>query len=501
MLSRHLTVRSAAFAVAFAVLPLPALADSAAIEEALRAAHPLFAQAQWSDASGEGTVPDLRGEGRLETRASAQDVRLVLPWRGSTVTAQAIHVVGDDVLLDGLRLENSAGATQARRALFSREALSAFGQLLSGEVAPEGEAQAGPGMVRLSGFSIETARHERQRGDGLAGRFGASLRGEWLSLGGIEVAGRAAPALVVNEVSAEGLIGSSVFAGEAGFTLERLDARLTGESPLAALAQEAMLRALGTSDGIASGALSLVLQGFDLTVTGRDAAADPVRVKIGRAAVEGELAPDGDTRLALALRDSATTPNVLAGTPMENAARRAARQAQAQAGETPLLPGAHVPADVDLSASLDGRTLLLELDSRVPGLLAASAELDATLPEGGLAKLSGGGRDAAMALVLETSVRTMRLDFVDRGLDDILAEETGERLVERLRGSMGAAGGDGGGMRGMALQLALAQAASVLEILEEEGSLRMQVSSPVALPLPVALVTLLQSAGPVPQTR
>lgn len=502
MLSNTFSTRAFALAAIVAIAPLPALADNETIEEALRAAHPLFAQAQWSDARGEGTVPDLRGEGVLETSASATDLRLVLPWRASTVTAQALHVVGDDVVLEGLRLENANGTVGARRALMSRDALGALGHILSGE-APEGEeAQAAAGTVRLAGFTIETVRHTRERGDGRTGRFQSTMRGEWLALDGIAASGRANPTLVIDGVTAERVVGQTVFAGEAGFTLERLEARLSGDSPVMGLVQEAMLRALGTSDGAASGTLSLALEGFDLTVTGREAGAEPVRTLIGRASVEGELGADGATRIAVALREAATTPNIAAGTPLETAMGMAAREAQTQRGDArPLLDRPHVPADVDISASLNGRELVVEADSRVPGLATGAAALDATLPEGGLAKVAGGGRDAAMALALETTVRTIRLDFVDRGLDSILAEETGERIVARLRSAIGGAGDGGGGMRGMALQLALAQAAGVLEILEREGSVRMQVTSPVALPLPVALVTLLQSAGPVPQTR
>lgn len=502
MLSHTFSTRAFALAAIAAIAPLPALADNETIEEALRAAHPLFAQAEWSDARGEGTVPELRGQGVLETSASATDLRLVLPWRASTVTAQALHVVGDDVVLEGLRLENSNGTVAARRAHMSREALGALGHILSGE-APEGEeADAAAGTVRLAGFTIETVRHTRERGDGRTGRFQSTMRGEWLALDGIAASGRANPTLVIDGVTAERVVGQTVFAGEAGFTLERLEARLTGESPVMGLVQEAMLRALGTSDGAASGTLSLVVEGFDLTVTGREAGAEPVRALIGRASVEGELAEDGATRVAVALREAATTPNIAAGTPLETAMRMAAREAQTQSGDgRPLLDRPHVPADVDISASLNGRELVVDADSRVPGLATGAAALDATLPEGGLAKVAGGGRDAAMALALETTVRTIRLDFVDRGLDTILAEETGERIVARLRSAIGGAGDGGGGMRGMALQLALAQAAGVLEILEREGSVRMQVTSPVALPLPVALVTLLQSAAPVPQTR
>lgn len=45
MLSHTFSTRAFALAAIVAIAPLPALADNETIEEALRAAHPLFAQA------------------------------------------------------------------------------------------------------------------------------------------------------------------------------------------------------------------------------------------------------------------------------------------------------------------------------------------------------------------------------------------------------------------------------------------------------------------------
>jgi hypothetical protein len=479
--------------------------DESVVTEALTDIHPFYTSIAWQEISGQGqSVPTGIPSGyaplgaEVEAEFVLEGVAFAMAARDTRITAAALAMLDGHVLLRNVHLVNRAGEARIDALLLSHDAMAHLGDFFTGEVddriLPE---QAG--LVAAGGVTLTTQRIERE--DRPGPRFFAQMSLDALRLDGLRASfpEDASKRLFADALTGGEARGSAQFAGEAEFSLSGFTAAIDG--PVDELSPRKLLSYLEktpeqiTEADIAPVSLDLGFNDFAMQVTGRRGNPDmrPVVLAIADGGLRLALDDAGILRLAGRISNAQSTPQILAGTPLEEVAMRTASVASAGGDR---LHGA-MQADATLAP---GYAIAGDLWLDVPGLATLRAVTDVDLPDNLRESLRGGRMAALLPLIFESTARRMTFALIDDGIGPMIETETGSSLREWVGKAVSgeAPAGGAGGMEAMTLQIALGQLDSVFAILEDEGSVMLETRSERPASLVLAAIEFLRSAKPVP---
>jgi len=479
--------------------------DEAAITEVLVGIHPFYDGVAWQALSGEaqnvatGIPAGYAPLGiDVDARFVLEGAAFAMAARDSRITAGSLAMLDEHVLLRDVHLLNRAGEARIDALLLSHAAMAHLGDFFTGE-ASERVLPEETGVLSLAGISLATqhvAREDRPGPTFFANMSVAALRIDGLRAGFPEEGGRQ---LLADALTGEDVRGSSQFAGDAEFSLARFTAAIEG--PVDGLSPRELLSYLEktpeqiTQAQIAETTVDLGFDDFTMRVSGRRdrANAPPVEIAIAGGGLTLSLHEDGVLRLGAHLSDARSTPQIFAGTPLEDVAARTATAASANGDR---LHGA-LRADATLAP---GYAIAGDLWLDVPGLATLRAITDVDLPDNLRESLRGGRMAALLPLIFESTARRMTFALIDDGIGPLIEVETGSSLREWVGQAVSgdAPAGGAGGMEAMTLQIALGQLDSVFVILEDEGSVMLETRSERPASLVLSAIEFLRSAKPVP---
>jgi hypothetical protein len=507
--------------------------DPAAAQEAFRRfaseAHPVWAQMTWAQAlpnqevlSIAGFPGTAEGASRVTPEYVATELGVTFSFKNSKLTARRAYLHGDYIILRDMSLVNDSGQMEAGFAVLSQDAMSAIGQYLRNQRPSSGGAELA-GEVLFN--NVIAASHEfagERPGSGFASTIAADL----LGLSGISWGEGEDAWLLISGFTGAGIVGEARFGGTARFSLERIDfsgsipdlraaiaKRLQGgatpapdavepaaeeveENAGGGVQPETAFPAPDAAPAVAPAPVPLPvshpfrLAFSDLSYSATRSGEAPATVAARGGALRGAIEENGAVAVTARLADLRVSANVFAGTPLEEMTQQMAeRAAQPQ-----------LSFDLAMDAALSSDRLRLHLPCvTLPGLIDISTDIDVTIPglERMLTSSSGGRSNGAMDLLFASQASALGIRLVDHGLNAVLAasglsplgEMIQSTLLSRLQGQEG--------MRMMMLQTALAPVTSILDQYDEQGSMALEARFGEATNLPVALVSFLQSAGPV----
>lgn len=478
--------------------------DEAAVTEALTGIHPFYAGIAWQDLSGEARTvdpglpagyaplgPDVEASFVLEGAAFAMGAR------DTRVTAGMLAMLESHVLLRDVRLVNRAGEGRIDTLLLSHDAMAHLADFFTAEA--EGRVlPAQSGLVAASEITLAT--QEIERDDRPGPTFFSEMTIASLRLDGLRASfpEDGARRLFADALTGGETRGSAQFAGEAEFSLAGFTAAISG--PIDELSPRDLLGTLEKSpEQIAQTAipaldLDLGFERFSMRVTGRRGNTDmrPVDIGIGDGALRLSRDDAGIVRIAGHVSDAQSTPEILAGTPLEDVAMRTASVASAGGDR---LFGA-MRADATLAP---GYGIASDLWVDIPGLATLRGVADVDLPDNLRESLRGGRMAALLPLIFESTARRLTFALIDDGIGPLVEAETGASLREWVGEAVSseAPTGGAGGMEAMTLQIALGQLDSVFAILEDEGSVMLETRSERPASLVLSAIEFLRSAKPV----
>lgn len=483
---------------------LPLVFDEAGVTEALTGIHPFYAGIAWQELSGEARrvetgIPAGYAPLGVDVEASfvLEGAAFAMGARDTRITAGLLAMLDSHVLLRDVTLVNRAGEGRIDALLLSHEAMAHLADFFTaeaeGRVLPEGS-----GLVAASGITLATQRIERDDRPGPT--FFSEMAIASLRLDGLRASfpNDSARRLFADALTGGETRGSAQFAGEAEFALAGFTAAISG--PIDELSPRDLLGTLEKSpEQIAQTAipaldLDLGFNGFSMRVTGRRGNTDtrPVDIGIGDGALRLSRDEAGVVRIAGHVSDAQSTPQILAGTPLEDVALRTA--SAASAGGDRLL--GEMRADATLTP---GYGIASDLWIDIPGLATLRGVADVDLPDNLRESLRGGRMAALLPLIFESTARRLTFALIDDGLGPLVEAETGASLREWVGEAVSgeAPAGGAGGMEAMTLQIALGQLDSVFAILEDEGSVVLETRSERPASLVLSAIEFLRSAKPV----
>ena len=525
---------------------LMAPAPEGLAEEDIRAAlerlHPIMADLAWEAVypGDETTLPAFdpaflpEGFAAADPAFALEGVALAVAQRETRILAGRLYLLDGTIVLTDVALTNLAGEARAEIVVLAHESVGHLGDFLTAatesRVYPEDpgfiaalevrldtreivrEDRPGPvfkAMMQMQGLLVEGlhVRFANDPRDGVAQTAGGA-EGEAEAQEADEAAadtdtgGTGAKRLLAERILGGATRGEAVFAGEASFSLARFEGAVTGAldalSPRRLLAHLEQEPAHFATQPAREGRVDLDLSDFVMQVTGRRGTGTntapplPVDILIGEGALSVAVERDGVVTLAGHVGAAEAAPQILAGTPLEDAAMQVAATASASAdrlfGEgrahARLAPGYVVDVDLWFDA---------------PGLFSLRNAIDVDLPDNLRASLRGGRMAALLPLVFESTARRLTFAMIDDGLGAVVKAETGRSLREWVADAVTdeAPAGGGGGMEAMTLQLALGQLEGVFAMLEDEGSVRLEAVSARPASLVLQALEFLRSARPV----
>ncbi len=532
--------------------------DAGPSEEDIRAAlaglHPILAEIAWEEARSGAEVAPPRLSGaflpqgfQTGTPAFAlEGVALAVARRDTRISAGRLDMLDGAIVLSDVTLSNLAGEAQAATIVLAHETVGHFGDFLTVDAgARVYPVEAGfvsardlrldtreilreerPGaifqaMMQTEGLLVEGVRvrfendprdraaqesleHENpeQEADVSENSAAADDAGADAGASDAEAAGDGAKQLLAERILGGATRGEAVFAGEASFSLAQFEGEVTGS--LDALLPQRLLAYLEEEPArfatrpAREGRIDLDLSDFVMQVTGRrDPAAGspaplPVDLLVGEGTLSLSVERDGVVALAGQVGGAEAAPQILAGTPLENAATQVAATASPSGDrlfgegrvDMRLAPGYAIDFDLWLDA---------------PGLLSLRNAADVDLPDNLRESLRGGRMAALLPLIFESTARRLTFAMIDDGIGALVEAETGRSLREWVGDAVSAeapAGGSGG-MEAMTLQLALGQLDGVFEMLEAQGSVRLEAASERPASLVLQALEFLRTASPV----
>lgn len=513
------------------------------IRAALEGLHPIMAGLAWEAVypADETALPALdaaflpEGFAAGDPAFALEGVALAVAQRETRILAGRLYMLDGTIVLTDVALTNLAGEARADAVVLAHDTVGHLGDFLTAEP----EARIYPedaGFISATELRLDTREIVREDRPGPV--FQAMMQTEGLLVEGVHVRfandprdriaqetdednGEAEAAdegsddaqiAVIAEPGAKRLLaerilggatrGEAVFAGEASFSLARFEGAVTGAldalSPRRLLAHLEQEPAHFATQPAREGRVDLDLSDFVMQVTGRRGTGTntapplPVDILIGEGAMSVAVERDGVVTLAGHVGAAEAAPQILAGTPLEDAAMQVAATASASAdrlfGEgrahARLAPGYEVDVDLWLDA---------------PGLFSLRNAVDVDLPDNLRASLRGGRMAALLPLVFESTARRLTFAMIDDGLGALVEAETGRSLREWVADAVTAEApaGGGGGMEAMTLQLAIGQLEGVFAMLEDEGSVRLEAVSERPASLVLQALEFLRSARPV----
>lgn len=524
------------------------------IRAALEGLHPVLTATAWEEAlpgaeSALPTLPDAflpEGFAAGAPQFTLEGVALAVAQRETRILAARLYMLDGAIVLTDVTLSNLAGEARAETIVLAHEAVGHLGDFLTAE----DESRIYPanaGFVTALDLRLDTREIVREDRPGPI--FKAMMQTEGLLVEGLHVRfpddprdrvaqgaedaddaddaqeevteeaatddleieaetsapvtlGVGAKRLLVERILGGATRGEAVFAGEASFSLARFEGAVTGSldalSPRRLLAYLEQEPARFAAQPAREGRIDVDLSDFVMQVTGRrDAGANaappvPVDLLIGEGALSVAVERDGVVTLAGHVGAAEAAPQILAGTPLADAAMQVAATASTAAdrlfGEgrahARLAPGYAVDVDLWLDA---------------PGLFSLRNAVDVDLPDNLRASLRGGRMAALLPLIFESTARRLTFAMIDEGLGALVEAETGRSLREWVADAVAAEApaGGGGGMEAMTLQLALGQLEGVFVMLEDEGSVRLEAASERPASLVLQALEFLRSARPV----
>lgn len=479
--------------------------DEAAVTEALDDIHPFYAGIAWQGISDEAQNVEAgipAGYAPLGDTVEAEfvleGVAFAMAARDTRITAATLAMLDGHVLLRDVHLLNRAGEAHVEALLLSHAAMAHLGDFFTGEAT----ARVLPdetGLLSAAGVTLATQHVAREDRPGPT--FFANMSIAAIRLDGVRAAfpEEGSRRLLADALTGAEARGSSQFAGNAEFSLARFTAAIKG--PVDGLSPRELLSYLEKSPEqiaqaqIAGTTVDLGFDDFNMRVSGRRDRADapPVDIAVAGGGLRLSLHEDGVLRLAGHLDDATSTPQIAAGTPLEDVAARTAAAASAN-GDS--LQGA-LRADATLAP---GYAIAGDLWLDVPGLATLRAVTDVDLPDNLRESLRGGRMAALLPLIFESTARRMTFALIDDGLGPLIEAETGSSLREWVGEAVSgqAPAGGSGGMEAMTLQIALGQLDSVFAILEDEGSVMLETRAEPPASLVLSAIEFLRSAEPVP---
>ncbi len=535
-------------------LPLLFVEEEGLSEEDIRAAleglHPIMTGIAWEEVQpgDEATLPTLdpaflpEGFSPGAAEFALDGVALAVAQRETRIVADRLYMLDGTIILTGVTLTNLAGEARAAAVVLAHDSVGHLGDFLTSETAsrlyPEDagflgaldvridtreivrEDRPGPvfqAMMQTEGLLVEGlhvrfADDPRERvaepaesadADEDAPEGTATAEAEGLEEAPEPVTGGVGPKrLLAERIMGGATRGEAVFAGEASFSLARFEGAVTGAldalSPRRMLAHLEQEPAHFATQPAREGRVDVDVSDFVMQVTGRRTAGTnaappvPVDILIGEGAVSLGVERDGVVTVAGRVGAAEAAPQILAGTPLEDAAMQVAATASSSAdrllGEgrmhARLAPGYAVDVDIWFDA---------------PGLFSLRNAVDVDLPDNLRASLRGGRMAALLPLIFESTARRLTFAMIDEGLGALVEAETGRSLRSWVADAVSAEApaGGGGGMEAMTLQLALGQLEGVFAMLEEEGSVRLEAVSERPASLVLQALEFLRSARPV----
>ncbi|TVR07689.1 MAG: hypothetical protein EA385_12120 [Salinarimonadaceae bacterium] len=517
------------------------------IRAALEGLHPIMAGLAWEAVypGDETTLPALdaaflpEGFAAADPAFALEGVALAVAQRETRILAGRLYMLDGTIVLTDLALTNLAGEARADTVVLAHDTVGHLGDFLTAatesRIYPKDpgfiaarevrldtreivrEDRPGPvfqAMMQMQGLLVEGV-HVRFANDSRDRVVQAAGEGEAEALAGADEAqeadeaaadtdtgGTGAKRLLAERILGGATRGEAVFAGEASFSLARFEGAVTGAldalSPRRLLAHLEQEPAHFATQPAREGRVDLDLRDFVMQVTGRRGAGTnaappvPVDILIGEGAISVAVERDGVVTLAGHVGAAEAAPQILAGTPLEDAAMQVAATASSAAdrlfGEgranARLAPGYAVDVDLWLDA---------------PGLFSLRNAVDVDLPDNLRASLRGGRMAALLPLVFESTARRLTFAMIDEGLGALVEAETGRSLREWVADAVvaEAPAGGGGGMEAMTLQLAIGQLEGVFAMLEDEGSVRLEAVSQRPASLVLQALEFLRSARPV----
>lgn len=513
--------RALPLAVALAVLPLamgtPAFAQkmrdtspsitvmddpaTTAMRRALDRISPdLGAAARWQGL-------EQNGDGSMV----ADDLTIDVPWQESQLTIRKISLTGDQVSLEGVRLENGKGVLTAdgiTGPTGAFRALAAFAFSIDGTVKQAGKSSsheatatnAGSlsGSLKLTGFTISA---KQRQGD--AGHFMSAWKGDSLAIDGLHCATGSKGTAPCEKLGLDGLTANTVEADATFAGTARLDAAMISlTSSGSTIADWQSSKALAKpfsrrldEEGPAVGAEVTVKDMHLVASRVRDAtpADTPSRIDVGDAHLSLSRGASGSLHLTGNL-SSAISPNVFKDTSLWPAINQGA-EAGANGGLLPLT--AHIDANYD-----GGKLALDALTANIGGLfdLNASTRMSGLTPllDHGKAKEASGGSTASLGKLIGVTVSSLSLVMHDKGLSQLIQTAFQATPAELLRQAAGVSKSDqskekagsadlmslvmGGGdikagLKSIVKQAAVDRGAAMLEQLQKTGKVELHCSS------------------------
>ena len=498
-----------------------------------------------------GLNPDFLPEGFSAgaPEFALEGVALAVVQRETRIVARRLYMLDGAILLTDVALGNLAGEARAAAVLLAHDTIGHFGDFLTAETAsriyPTGsgfmsaldlrldtreivrEDRPGPvfkAMMETEGLLVEGlhvrfANDPRNRADPVGEEASAEDSGgrspevastDIASDDGEDAEDNPVPdtaqggakRLLAERILGGATRGEAVFAGEASFSLARFEGAVTGA--LDALSPRRMLAHLErepvhfTAQPAREGRIDLDFSDFVMQVTGRRNAATnaapplPVDILIGEGALSVGVERDGVVSFAGHVGAAEAAPQILAGTPLEDAAMQVAATASSSADR--LLGEGRMHARL-----APGYVVDVDLWFDAPGLFSLRNAVDVDLPDNLRASLRGGRMAALLPLIFESTARRLTFAMIDDGLGAVVEAETGRSLREWVADAVTdeAPAGGGGGMEAMTLQLALGQLEGVFAMLEDEGSVRLEAVSARPASLVLQALEFLRSARPV----
>jgi enamine deaminase RidA (YjgF/YER057c/UK114 family) len=514
------------------------------IRAALEGLHPILAGLAWETVypGDETTLPAFdaaflpEGFAAADPAFALDGVALAIAQRETRILAERLYMLDGTIVLTDVALTNLAGEARADAVVLAHASVGHLGDFLTAatesRIYPENagfiaalevrldtreivrEDRPGPvfratmqteGLL-VEGVHVRFANDPRDRvaqaADEDEGEGEAEAQEADEAAGDTDTGGTGAKRLLAERILGGATRGEAVFAGGASFSLARFEGAVTGAldalSPRRLLAHLEQEPAHFATQLAREGRVDLDLSDFVMQVTGRpDAATNaappvPVDILIGEGAMSVAVERDGVVTLAGHVGAAEAAPQILAGTPLEDAAMQVAATASTAAdrlfGEgrahARLAPGYAVDVDLWLDA---------------PGLFSLRNAVDVDLPDNLRASLRGGRMAALLPLVFESTARRLTFAMIDEGLGALVEAETGRTLREWVADAVvaEAPAGGGGGMEAMTLQLAIGQLEGVFAMLEDEGSVRLEAVSERPASLVLQALEFLRSARPV----
>ncbi|MCC5976629.1 MAG: hypothetical protein JJU21_01080 [Salinarimonas sp.] len=532
-------------------LPLLVEDDGGLAEEDIRAEltglHPLLAEIAWEEArpGTETTLPPLpeaflpQGFTAGTPAFTLEGVALALAQRETRIVAERLDMLDGAIVLTDVRLSNLAGEARAAMIVLAHETVGHLGDFLVAEA--DGRVYpVEPGFVSALDLRLDTREILREERPDAS--FQAMMQTEGLLVEGLRVrfandprdrvaeaedeadttqapeADEGADAalepapdgdesdgakqLLAQRILGGATRGEAVFAGEASFSLARFEGAVTGSldalSPRRLLAHLEREPAHFAAQPAREGRIDFDLNDFVMQVTGRrnaqagSAEPLPVDLLVGEGTVSVAVERDGVVTIDGRVGDAEAAPQILAGTPLEDAATQVAATASSSGdrlfGEgrayARLAPGYAIDLDFWLDA---------------PGLFSLRNAVDVDLPDNLRESLRGGRMAALLPLIFESTARRLTFAMIDDGIGALVEAETGRSLREWVGEAVSgeAPAGGSGGMEAMTLQLALGQLDGVFAMLEEQGSVRLEAVSERPGSLVLQALEFLRSARPV----